>query len=128
MQRALTIEEAAALQSFPSRFSFSDVGVSTARVMVGNAHPPMLGYHMSELWRRLHALAACLYARCHALLCEHMPASPRDVPVEFRGCLSRALLEARHLCPVVADGIGGLGTPHLEASIKTRFRFWGTSY
>ena len=112
MQRALTNEEAAALQSFPSTFSFDGASLSAAREMIGNAQPPLLGFHMSELWRRLHALAACLYARCHALLCEYMPSSPQHIPDEFRGCLSRALLEARHLCPVVVPCFSLTLTPH----------------
>ena len=99
MQRALTVEEGAALQSFPSNFSFEGVAHSSGCLMVGNAHPPMLGFYMSGMWRRLHALAACLFARCHKLLSTHMPSSAQYIPVEFHACLSRAIMEARHLCP-----------------------------
>ena len=100
-QRALTVEEAAALQSFPLTYSFEGIPRTSAYVMVGNAYPPMLGYHMAEHWRRFYALGACLFARCHALLRRHMPRSLQYVPVEMRDRLSRALLEARHLCPRV---------------------------
>ena len=99
-QRILSVPEAAALQSFPQYFSFNSVSDSRARLLIGNAYPPMLGFHLSEHWRRLHALGACLYARCYSLMCALPSATPRpslDEALDLR--VATALMEALRICP-----------------------------
>jgi DNA (cytosine-5)-methyltransferase 1 len=46
--RTITVREAARLQSFPDRFTFSDVAMGPAFRMIGNAVPPLLAQAFAE--------------------------------------------------------------------------------
>lgn len=59
-QRRLTVRECARIQTFPDDFDFvvkSQVSTSEAYKLIGNAVPPLLGYHVAyrlqELWPKI---------------------------------------------------------------------------
>lgn len=54
--RALSLREAARIQSFPDFFELGGRGVVDTYSMVGNAVPPLLANHFAEAFERLHVL------------------------------------------------------------------------
>jgi site-specific DNA-cytosine methylase len=52
--RAITIREAARIQSFPDYFQFGCAGVVDAYSIIGNAVPPMLAHHFAKGLVHLH--------------------------------------------------------------------------
>jgi len=54
LNRALSIREAARVQSFPDFFSFVDIGVVNAYAMIGNAVPPLLANLFADQLATIH--------------------------------------------------------------------------
>ncbi len=52
--RALSIREAARIQSFPDFFSFGSAGIVVGYAMIGNAVPPLLAHKFAEQFSKLH--------------------------------------------------------------------------
>ena len=52
--RAISIREAARVQSFPDSFTFGTAGIVEAYSMIGNAVPPLLSAHLAEKFSELH--------------------------------------------------------------------------
>jgi hypothetical protein len=84
--RSFSVREVAAIQSFPSTYSFDGVSRQRALVALGNAFPPVVGAHLSWaadllLWRLLVTRAA-LASRVACVPCARpavpVPPSPSD--------------------------------------------------
>jgi DNA-cytosine methyltransferase len=54
LDRAISIREAARIQSFPDYFTFGEIGVVDAYTMIGNAVPPLLANMFAESFAKLH--------------------------------------------------------------------------
>ena len=52
--RALSMREAARIQSFPDHFRFGTAGVVDGYTMIGNAVPPLLAVHFAECFSEVH--------------------------------------------------------------------------
>ena len=54
-ERRLTVRECARIQSFPDNYQFCQKGVSATNAykMIGNAVPPLLGYHLAKRIEKL---------------------------------------------------------------------------
>ena len=60
-QRRLSVRECARIQTFPDGYEFvtHNIGASEAYKLIGNAVPPLLGYHLAK---RLETVWASLFA------------------------------------------------------------------
>jgi hypothetical protein len=105
--RSFSVQEVAAIQSFPSTYSFEGVSRQRALTALGNAFPPVVGAHLSQvsdlLLQRLLVARAALASRVARLPCAR-PAVPVPLPPD----------ECVVACATLTALLGTVGEPGAE--------------